>query len=335
MTDKNNMQGISLAYHLNCYLCNSTGDLLYQGLRDRLFAVPGEWNIRRCQNPECGLLWLDPMPTKEDIVKVYQSYYTHGDGNDKEKQFVVIWNILRDLYRLISLGLSMITRLDVEQQHLDDMYLTDVKPGKLLDIGCGDGKYLAHMRSKGWRVEGVDIDPVAAKYVREKLGIIVHFGELEKLKFPDNSFDAITMNHVIEHLHDPASFVRECHRILKVGGKLVMATPNVNSWGHRKFGINWLSLEPPRHLHLFSQKTLKDCLYRSGFKSVITWTTAVNAASVFIASLGIKRYGRHNLMARAELRYYLKGLILQYCELFATQTNHDLGEEVVLVGNKL
>ena len=66
---------------LHCYLCGTAGDPLYQGLRDRLYAVPGEWSLRRCRNTACGLVWLDPMPLPSEIWKAYTQYYTHGDDS--------------------------------------------------------------------------------------------------------------------------------------------------------------------------------------------------------------------------------------------------------------
>lgn len=62
----------------DCYLCGTAGEILYSGMRDRSYAAPGEWNNRRCPKPDCGLIWLDPQPTPEDIGKAYQSYYTHN-----------------------------------------------------------------------------------------------------------------------------------------------------------------------------------------------------------------------------------------------------------------
>jgi hypothetical protein len=66
----------------NCYLCGTGGEPLYEGLKDRLFNAPGEWNLKRCPNPECGLLWLDPMPLEEDIGMAYETYFTHAAPED-------------------------------------------------------------------------------------------------------------------------------------------------------------------------------------------------------------------------------------------------------------
>src|SRR5487761_1111965 len=65
--------------HPLCYLCNSFGDVLYRDLTDAVFFAPGKWSIRRCPNPACGLLWLDPMPVAEDLPAAYEGYYTHGE----------------------------------------------------------------------------------------------------------------------------------------------------------------------------------------------------------------------------------------------------------------
>ena len=67
-----------------CYVCGETGDFLYHDLRDRYFAAPGVWNLKRCKNASCGTVWLDPIPVKEDIGKAYQSYYTHSDVDGVE-----------------------------------------------------------------------------------------------------------------------------------------------------------------------------------------------------------------------------------------------------------
>jgi len=62
----------------NCFLCGTTGEALYSGMSDRNYAAPGIWSERKCPKPECGLIWLDPQPTEEDIGKAYQTYYTHN-----------------------------------------------------------------------------------------------------------------------------------------------------------------------------------------------------------------------------------------------------------------
>jgi SAM-dependent methyltransferase len=91
---------------------------------------------------------------------------------------------------------------------------------------------------------------------------------LEDQHYPDASFDAVTLNHVIEHVPDPIQTLRECARILKKDGRLVILTPNSSSLGHRVFKQDWRGLEPPRHLHLFSMQSMRRTLELAGFRKV-------------------------------------------------------------------
>ena len=77
-----NLRGKRADSHLpvpRCLLCGQAGRVLYSGLRDRLFSAEGAWSIAQCDRVKCGLLWLDPMPSVEDVHRVYASYYTHAD----------------------------------------------------------------------------------------------------------------------------------------------------------------------------------------------------------------------------------------------------------------
>ncbi len=153
----------------------------------------------------------------------------------------------------------------------DMRYLPHVADGRLLDIGCGSGDWLKRMCELGWRGEGTDFDAAAVDIARTN-GLQVHYGALKDLDFPRDTFDAITMNHVIEHVPDPIALIAECWRILKPGGRIVLATPNIESLGHRIFKEHWRGLEPPRHLHVLSPASVYECLTAVGFKSVVLRT---------------------------------------------------------------
>jgi 2-polyprenyl-3-methyl-5-hydroxy-6-metoxy-1,4-benzoquinol methylase len=129
----------------------------------------------------------------------------------------------------------------------------------------------------GWGVVGVEPDKQAVKVARERFGLNVLEGVLEEIASPDDTFDAITMNHVVEHLPDPINTFRECGRILKKGGRLVMTTPNIESLGYRMYQEAWRGLEVPRHLFLFSPPTLRACVERSGLQLLELRTTARTA----------------------------------------------------------
>src|SRR5262249_14249516 len=135
---------------------------------------------------------------------------------------------------------------------------------RVLDVGCGSGVLLARMQALGWQVEGIEVDPDGVNAARAR-GVQVRLGTLEQQKFIDNYFEAVHSAHVIEHVFDPLSLLRECYRILKPGGTLIVLTPNIASLGHKNFGYAWLNLDPPRHLVLFSVKTLGQAAKLAGF----------------------------------------------------------------------
>ena len=317
-----------------CELCGSKGMLLYQNLTDRLFGTAGQWNLRRCPNSRCGLVWLDPMPLPEEIGKAYQTYYTHEDGGGSASGRAVkaspIWRAMRQFY----LQLERLTSIPRERERVTGMYLEETPPGKLLEVGCGSGQRLAELRKRGWQVEGQEVDPRAAEFARTRYGVQVHQGELEKLALPDEGFDAIVTNHVIEHVFHPEALLKECRRLLKPGGVLVVITPNINSFGHRHFRENWLSLDPPRHLHLFSTKNLQSLASKAGFTDGRPWTTAANAQVVALGSIDIRMEGAHRLGARPTL---LRGAMAVFYQIWAWSVyrfHPDSGEECVLLAIK-
>jgi SAM-dependent methyltransferase len=140
---------------------------------------------------------------------------------------------------------------------------------RLLDVGCGRGDYLVHARGLGWDVTGIELDLGAAELARGQ-GIQVVPRPLAEGGFASGWFDAVTMNHVIEHFHDPWAALGETLRILKPGGLLWISTPNIDSPLHRRFGQSWRGLEAPRHLVLFCRTALRNLLRDAGFTR-ISW----------------------------------------------------------------
>jgi len=144
------------------------------------------------------------------------------------------------------------------------------------------------MRLLGWNVEGIEPDLVAVASARAA-GLSVSEGTLSTVEYPANHFDAITMSHVIEHLHDPLAALRECNRILRRGGVLWVATPNLGSYGHKLFGKDWRGLEPPRHLVLFTLDSLKTGLKETGFEVSAKPRVSYSTKYMFQASAAIAR----------------------------------------------
>ena len=311
-----------------CDLCGEKGDILYRSLKDRLFGAPGEWGFRRCTG--CHHVWLDPRPIEAEIHKAYADYYTCASqsarSTEKPQSRLPLQWILRIAYFLFMHG----TSLCKQKEQLGVMYLDAVAPGRLVEVGCGNGRFLARMRELGWSVQGVEVDSQAARSAQETFQVPVHVGSLQSAAFAESSVDAIAMNHVIEHVHDPLSILRECQRVLRPGGHLVVVTPNIESLGHRRFSADWFHLDVPRHLHLFNEKTLRVCAERAGFHSCRTWTTPGRAQVVYSGSRDLQIHGFHNMRAPQPVNRTIQALLFQFAELVTMRWNSALGEEVVL-----
>jgi hypothetical protein len=145
------------------------------------------------------------------------------------------------------------------------------------------------------------------------------------------------MSHVIEHVTDPVATLEKCKGLLRQGGRLTVTTPNARSLGHAKFGRNWRGLEPPRHLQIFSPRTLAGCAEQAGFKVDFAGSTAANADYIIAASHSIARAPEDAMGGIGggwELGPAIKGVFGQYREHLALRNKPDAGEETVLIATK-
>lgn len=282
-----------------------------------------------CENSQCGMMWLDPQPLQADISQAYTRYYTHGAETNAPKRSILIRSILKLRKGFLPLW-SLISPIQRERQRVLLMYLDKTRPGKLLDVGCGDGARLLRMKELGWEVQGQEIDPQAAAKAQEKLGDAVRLGEFKAIRYPSEYFDCITMNHVLEHVHDPVELLTECHRILKPGGTLVAVTPNAKSFGHDYFKAYWRGLEPPRHLNIFSPKAAEKAAKKAGFAVCQVWTTIANAGSFAYGGYAIKSGGHSDGRLIATIHRRLAIELFRLHIFFRFLLSRDQGEECVV-----
>jgi SAM-dependent methyltransferase len=266
-----------------CPLCSCADrTALHRDLTDRVFfCAPGSWSLYQCGG--CKGAYLNPRPTSESIARAYSSYYTHEpEGEDyatpsaferlKQASYNGYLNARYNFNRRPALSWgrwavaavpSIRLKRDLMARHLR----LERRGARLLDIGCGNGAFVRTACTCGWDAEGLDPDPNAAAVGRAS-GLPITVGSLPKVGYPDASFAAVTMSHSIEHLHDPVAGLHEIRRILQPGGTVWIATPNLSSTGHKVFDADWIALDPPRHLVLFTATSLIWRLSQTGFVQI-------------------------------------------------------------------
>jgi 2-polyprenyl-3-methyl-5-hydroxy-6-metoxy-1,4-benzoquinol methylase len=330
-------------------VCGSTGTLLYSGLEDRLAAAPGSWDLKRCDSGECGLIWLDPRPIEEDLDAAYSDYPPHEPQIGARGRGDLLKAAVVDAYLQRSLGytgcvrgrrrlfLSMLGAVH-PGGHAElagrALYLPAPPPGaRLIDVGCGTGEFMLRMQRLGWEVEGVEPDPDAVSVARS-YGLRVTQGDVISSSIPPDSADAVTLNHVIEHVPDPVAVLRRSHNILKPGGRLVVSTPNADSLGHALFGKSWFALEPPRHTAIFGMSSMHGAMDAAGIAAFRISTTARGARGTWALSRQIRRAGRVQLDRAAGLGPSLAGVSYQLIERLLLLVRPDRGEDLLVIAER-
>jgi 2-polyprenyl-3-methyl-5-hydroxy-6-metoxy-1,4-benzoquinol methylase len=140
-----------------------------------------------------------------------------------------------------------------------------IEPGPMLDIGCSNGSFAVAALQRGWQAKGLELEKSSIA-TAEAHGVPVFAGTLEEQKFAANSFHAVTMWNLFEHVSDPVAVLDEVHRILQPGGICAMCVPNIRSVGWWLLGADWHSVEPQIHMNLFSARTLGRLVRSRNFK---------------------------------------------------------------------
>lgn len=280
-----------------CVACRAPGRLvpLYRGCVDRLSWVPGRFDVLRC--PTCGLGRTLPQPAPEELASFYSrsyvSFVCSGAPLGRTGQRMR-W-LLQRPYAL--------------RYGEPDRTMQPGRPGaRLLDVGCGVGAYLEQMAPLGWEPWGVELSPDAAAAAARRLGgpaERIFAGRVEDARFDDESFDLVTMSHVLEHLGDPAAILARIRRWLLPGAVLRIWVPNVASLEARVFRRLWLGLQVPRHLWHFTPQSLTALVGHAGF-SVERLAPEFQASSLAgsVALLGDAVVFRHRPYHSSRRLYY-------------------------------
>jgi 2-polyprenyl-3-methyl-5-hydroxy-6-metoxy-1,4-benzoquinol methylase len=234
-----------------CPLCGHPSGTPLLEAPDPLPAKGLIFAVVRCVH--CGLAYTNPRPTERTISRFYPADYRphHRTGRGRPA-------------RRVSPFLSRLLGRPCGERRGQ---LPWPGAGRLLDFGCGGGSFLKTMAVRGWEVTGLDASESAVQHVRDRLGLNALVGTLPHADLRPGSFDVVTMWHSLEHVHRPLAVLREAHRLLVPGGKLIVATPNIRSLPYCAFGSSWFGLDLPRHLTHFSPETLREMLDTAGFRS--------------------------------------------------------------------
>jgi 2-polyprenyl-3-methyl-5-hydroxy-6-metoxy-1,4-benzoquinol methylase len=224
-----------------CALCGEGGSS-----KPYLLARGEEEYFRYHRCAACGLVYLNPRPAAREILQYYDQEY-YGEGKQKFHPWIEVFRIF------------------FARQRVRRVKRFIAGKGQALDIGCGQGTFLNLLRKEGWEVFGTELSEKQAGRAMEA-ALPVSIGELREGQFPAESLDLVTLWQVIEHLFEPGAVIRCIRPMLKKRGIVAISTPNIDSLQAHVFKESWFHLDPPRHLYLFSLKTLEQLMAQEGFR---------------------------------------------------------------------
>lgn len=269
-----------------CPLCGARGGEVLARARDHEYPHTSSEDFAyvRCA---CGVVYLDPRPVEEELGRIYpEDYYAYR----------VIASRARGASAEVSrLGRFMdrraVSRLRAYAEEVRASRPDPGGPRRVLDVGCGDGAVLDQLARafEGEPVEthGVEMDARAAEIARSR-GHTITSARIEEAALAPRTFDLACSFHVIEHVEDPLAFLTAMGNAVADGGRLLLDTPNVDTWDFRWFGASgaWGAYHAPRHFHLWSPATFTELASRAGLEvlsvsflpSAVFWVWTLHAA---------------------------------------------------------
>jgi len=235
-----------------CYLCGGPLEVTMTGVTDNRLGTPGAYVIHGCLR--CGLERTFPVPTLAELKQLYETHYNFGGERGTHYTKSRERFLFSFLYRLW-------IRIDD-----DPAFYRRAGKGRLLDVGCNEGRGLRIYTRNGFQAEGLDLNEAAAAVAREA-GLTVHTRLLEEFH-PVAPYGVVVLSNVMEHTLDPRQMLQDVHRILAKGGQVWISCPNSESWLRGVFGKSWINWHVPFHTFHFSSKVLRRLLTEASYAGV-------------------------------------------------------------------
>lgn len=233
-----------------CPVCGSAGISKVFKVKDNT-ASQEYFEIFHCSN--CQVRFTQNAPSEATIGDYYKSenYISHTDTSK---------GVINRLYQTVR-------NISLNQKRKLLEKTTGLEKGSLLDVGSGTGYFASTMKKAGWNVTGLEPHEGARKVAQQAHSLDL-LPVTELFSLPPNNFDAITLWHVLEHVHDVKKYVAAFKRLLTGNGKLFIAVPNYTSYDAKSYGSDWAAYDVPRHLYHFTPKTMQWLMKNEGLKII-------------------------------------------------------------------
>ncbi|SRR6266446_2507232 len=288
---------------------------------DTRFGIDGKYEVWRCGL--CQLEQMFPVPAPAQLKSLYESHYNFGGEKGTLYTNLREWLFSSFLYR-------MWIRLD------GDLSFHGRKgTGRLIDIGCNEGRGLQIYARNGFQVEGCELNETAAAVARDR-GFIVHPHPVGEFT-PSAPYDVAVLSNVLEHVPDPLQMLIETRRILSSKGQLWISCPNSQSWLRNMFGRYWINWHVPFHVSQFSPQTVTTLMEQAGFKRIEI--RQVTPALWVAMSIIAKKFAKEGQPTR-QLRNPVLVVVLLFLIRFAAfpvlwlQNMRDRGDCLLITASK-
>jgi 2-polyprenyl-3-methyl-5-hydroxy-6-metoxy-1,4-benzoquinol methylase len=244
-----------------CNLCGGSRATPFAHARDRLHGVEGQYTYVRCE--DCDLVYMNPQVVEEDLPLLYpEAEYEPFQPAAVRRQRRGVAAFVRDAPYVGQLLRETLSPIVVDDRTAAGL----TSESRWLDVGCGNGAYLTRVRARtGSRVFGLDTSAAAVAVARSN-GLDVIRGTVHDAPWPDESFSVVSGWWFLEHVPDPVPVSRRIAQLLEPGGVCVFAVPNHASLNARLFGSSWYHLDCPRHLTLWTRRTMHRLLRGAGLE---------------------------------------------------------------------